>query len=111
MLPQNGRRPPPRDAGDDLPNEQPTKALDHGCNDNTAPSQDAPPSVVDAVDLARFDYLAEVLDYAASYAVSAREAARRGNHELLRLHVNQAKMAVDAAAEVEAELGSLDTAA
>jgi hypothetical protein len=29
MIPQNGGRPPPRKAGDDLPIEPPTKALDH----------------------------------------------------------------------------------
>jgi hypothetical protein len=29
MLPRNRGRPPPRNAGDDLPNELPAKALDH----------------------------------------------------------------------------------
>lgn len=70
----------------------------------------APSSAVDAVDLLRFDFLVETLDVAASFAVSAREAARRGNPELLRLHAGQARQAVDAALEVVAELGSLEKA-
>jgi hypothetical protein len=32
MLPQNGGRPPPHNAGDDLPDELPAKALDYEFN-------------------------------------------------------------------------------
>jgi hypothetical protein len=41
VLPKYGGRPPPCNAGD-LPNEQPTRKLDHGFNGNTAPSQGVP---------------------------------------------------------------------
>lgn len=41
MRPENGGRPPSRQARNDLPNEPPTKALANGFNDNHSTSQDA----------------------------------------------------------------------
>jgi hypothetical protein len=57
--------------------------------------------IVAAVDQLRHDYEA----FGFSFATLAREAARRGNPELLKLHIYQTKTALDPAFEVEAELG------
>jgi hypothetical protein len=71
----------------------------------SAPPLADPADAVAAIDELRFDYIAEALDFAASYAVSAREAARRRSQDLLKLHTDQAKKALHSALEVESELG------
>jgi hypothetical protein len=65
----------------------------------------APPSLTDALDLGRFEYLAEAFDVLASLAVSAREAAWRHNANLLEIHAKQARTALIEALEVRRSLG------
>jgi hypothetical protein len=66
----------------------------------------ASPTVADALDYGRFEYLAETFDLLASLAVSAREAARRGNASLLEIHAKQARAALIEALEVRRSLGA-----
>jgi hypothetical protein len=66
----------------------------------------ASPTLTDALDYGRFEYLAEAFDVLASLAVSAREAARRHNANLLEIHARQARAALVEALEVRRSLGA-----
>jgi hypothetical protein len=107
MLPREAGRPPPRDAEDGLPPERPAKEL---CSDDSRARTSRQPSAA-ALDHLRFDCVGEMLDLLASFAVSGREAARRGSPERLRLHCGQAKRALAEALEVEAQLGTPEAVA
>jgi hypothetical protein len=67
---------------------------------------DLAPGGAAALDALRFDYIVEALGYVASYAISAQEAARRGNAVLLEVHARQARLALVSALEVRRELGA-----
>jgi hypothetical protein len=112
MRPQNGR-PPPRDAGGDLSNERIGNRLDNKsiAQESGPQLRPASPEIIAALDELKLDYISEALDFVASFAMSGREAARRRNRELLRLHAGQARLALDAVFEVEGELGKADTGA
>jgi hypothetical protein len=66
----------------------------------------ASPTLTDALDYGRFEYLTEAFDVLASLAVSAREAARRGNANLLEIHAKQARAALIEALQVRKSLGA-----
>jgi hypothetical protein len=66
----------------------------------------ASPTICDALDYGRFEYLAETFDVLASLAVSAREAARRHNASLLEIHAKQARCALIEELEVRRLLGA-----
>lgn len=66
----------------------------------------ASPTIGDALDYGRFEYLAETFDVLASVAVSAREAARRQNASLLEIHAKQARAVLVEALEVWRLLGA-----
>jgi hypothetical protein len=68
------------------------------------------PDAVVALDALRFDYIAELFGYVASYAPSAQESARRGNVTLLEAHAKQDRLALVSALETRRELGSGPTA-
>lgn len=69
-----------------------------------------PGDVAAALDGVRFEYLADVFGYVASFALSAQEAARRGNAALVEVHARQARVALLSALEVRRELGSAEAA-
>jgi hypothetical protein len=104
LHPQTGERPPPRYASDGLSTERLGNRLDYNLT-----AQDSAQQIVAALDRLRLDYLSEALGFVASFATSAREAARRGTSELLRLHTGQARLGLEAALEVETELGLVET--
>ena len=64
------------------------------------------PTLNDALDYGRFEYLAEAFDVLASLAVSAREAARRHNANLLEIHAKQARAALIEVLEARRSLGA-----
>lgn len=90
---QKSRRPPPRDAGSDPPIEQLGRRLYSNSilEDQTRQTsgQGAPSDVTAVLDDLWLDYIAEVPDFAASYAASGREAAHRRSSELLKLQTDQ----------------------
>jgi hypothetical protein len=64
------------------------------------------PTLNDALDYGRFEYVAEAFDVVASLAVSAREAARRHHANLLEIHAKQARAALIEALDVRRSLGA-----
>ena len=76
----------------------------------TTPPPGPQPALLATLDALRFDYIAELFGYVASYAISAQEAARRGNAALLEVHAKQARLALISALETRRELGSPEAA-
>lgn len=78
---QNSERPPPYHAGSDPPLEQLGRRLyaNSTLEDQTRQTsgEGAPSDAAAVLDDLRLDYIAEVLDFAADYPASAREAAHR----------------------------------
>jgi hypothetical protein len=72
--------------------------------------EQAPGDVAAALDGLRFEYLAEVFGYVASFALSAQEAARRSNGALVEVHARQVRVALLSALEVRRELVSAEAA-
>jgi hypothetical protein len=64
------------------------------------------PETVAALDALRFEYIADMFGYVASYAISAQEAANQCNPALLEIHAKQARLALVSALEVRRELGA-----
>ena len=73
---------------------------------DNAPRAPSQPDLAASLDRQRLDWLGEIYDLSASYLVSAREAAWRGQSpDLVRGHADQARRALAEALEVEAALG------
>ncbi len=83
-------------------------AADDGSNTTPPPGPQA--ALLATLDALRFDYIAELFGYVASYAISAQEAARRGNSALLEVHAKQARLALISTLETRRELGSSEGA-
>jgi hypothetical protein len=66
-----------------------------------------PPALVDALDNLRLDAIVETTDLAASLALSAREAAWRGDRITLRVHLLQLRLSVIETLKTFKELGSV----
>ena len=75
MRPQNGGRPPPRNAGDGLPIERlPDRLDDNPTAQHSAPQPPgASPDITDALGQLRLDYVGDALDFVACLATSGRE--------------------------------------
>jgi hypothetical protein len=68
--------------------------------------------LAEALDRDRFDWLADVYDLGASYLISAREAASRGQSaDLVKGHADQARRVLAEAAEIEEMLGKSEPVA
>jgi hypothetical protein len=88
MLAENGERPPPRDAGDDLPIEQLGRRLDSNStpHDQTRQTQGGPSeAAVEAAERLAFDALEEMADLAIDYAEALKDAATQGDRLRIRL--------------------------
>jgi hypothetical protein len=105
-MPDNRSTPEPRGGEASEGGASVHVAVDNGSN--TTHSSDPQAARVAALDHLRFDYIAEAFGYVQSFAVSAREAAWRGNRELLEVHARQTCDALKSALEVRRELGSLE---
>jgi hypothetical protein len=64
-----------------------------------------PPEIVSVLDDLRFEAIMEALDMATSYAISAREAAWRGDKSFLGVHLQQLRLSTIAAMSTFKELG------
>ena len=78
-------------------------AADDGSNTTPPPTPQA--ALLATLDALRFEHIAEMFGYVASYAISAQEAANRCNSALLEVHAKQARLALVSALEVRRELG------
>lgn len=76
----------------------------------SAPLSQEHGDIAAALDGLRFEFLTEVFGYLASFALSAQEAARRGNAVLVEVHARQARAALMSALEVRRELVSAEAA-
>ena len=72
----------------------------------TTPAPCPQAALLATLDALRFEYIAEMFGYVASYAISAQEAANRCNPALLEVHARQARLAIVSALEVRRELGT-----
>jgi hypothetical protein len=66
----------------------------------------ASPSLVDALDYVRLGEIAELAEHAASYWISIREAAERGERLTVETHCRQVRLVTLAAFETVKSLGS-----
>jgi hypothetical protein len=73
-----------------------------------APATDtaASPSLVNALDCIRLEEIAELAERAASYWISIREAAERGERLTVETHCRQVRLVTLAAFETVKSLGS-----
>lgn len=108
MTPENRSAPDPRSSEASRAGANVCLAADGA--PNSTPSPEAQAARIEALDALRFDYIAEAFGYVASLAISAQEAANRGNAALLEIHARQTRAALVSALEVRRDLGSTEAA-
>jgi hypothetical protein len=101
---ENGPAPEPRGGERSEAGANVCLAADDGSNTTSSPGPQA--ALLATLNALRFEYIAEMFGYVASYAISAQEAANRFNPALVEVHARQARHALVSALEVRRELGT-----